>query len=72
VKPHLPSPENRGFTGIKYYRITGGAGDKEIYQRDAALQAAAGHAGHFLNERMDPGPAARRAFGSPAARRRAV
>src|SRR5208282_369835 len=42
-----------GFTGIKYYRITGGAGDKEIYQRDAALQAAAGHAGHFLNERVN-------------------
>ena len=28
VKPHLPSPENRGFTGIKYYRITGGAGEQ--------------------------------------------
>ena len=53
VKPHLPSPDNRGFTGIKYYRITGGTGDKEIYQRDAALQAAAEHAGHFLNERVN-------------------
>ncbi len=28
VKPHLPSPETRGFTGIKYYRITGGAGEQ--------------------------------------------
>ena len=37
VKPHLPSPENRGFTGIKYYRITGGAGEKQIYERDAGL-----------------------------------
>ena len=53
MKPHLPSPDNRGFTGIKYYRITGGAGDKQIYQRDAALQAAAGHAGHFLDERVN-------------------
>ena len=52
MKPHLPSPDNRGFTGIKYYRITGGAGEKEIYQRDAALQAATDHAGHFLNERV--------------------
>jgi 1,4-alpha-glucan branching enzyme len=53
VKSYLPSPENRGFTGIKYYRIAGGAGGKEIYQRDAALRAAAGHAGHFLNERVN-------------------
>ena len=28
VKPHLPSPDNRGFTGMKYYRITGGAGEQ--------------------------------------------
>jgi 1,4-alpha-glucan branching enzyme len=52
VKPHLPSPENRGFTGMKYYRITGGAGQKEIYQRDLALKAASEHAQHFLNERV--------------------
>jgi 1,4-alpha-glucan branching enzyme len=52
VKPHLPSPDNRGFTGMKYYRITGGAGPKEIYQRDHALQAASEHARHFLNERV--------------------
>src|SRR2546425_1052661 len=24
VKPHLPSPDHRGFTGLKYFRITGG------------------------------------------------
>ena len=51
VKPHLPSPETRGFTGIKYYKITG-AGEKKIYQRDDALQAAGEHAQHFLNERI--------------------
>ena len=51
VKPHLPSPDNRGFTGIKYYRITGGTGDKQIYQRDLALGAAREHAAHFLEER---------------------
>lgn len=51
VKPHLPSPEHRGFTGIKYFRITGGRGPKEIYQRDHALQAASEHAAHFLGER---------------------
>ena len=53
VKPHLPSPDNRGFTGMKYYRITGGAGEKQIYQRDHALHAASQHAGHFLGERIE-------------------
>jgi len=51
VKPHLPSPDHRGFTGLKYFRITGGQGPKEIYQRDHALQAASEHAAHFLKER---------------------
>jgi 1,4-alpha-glucan branching enzyme len=51
VKPHLPSPDNRGFTGIKYYRITG-AGEKQVYQRDHALAAASEHARHFLDERV--------------------
>ena len=51
VRPHLPSPENRGFTGIKYFKITG-AGEKQIYDRGAALSAASEHAAHFLNERV--------------------
>src|SRR5207248_2892845 len=48
VKDYLPCPEVRGFTGIKYHRITGRAGIKDVYDRNIALQAAAGHAGHFL------------------------
>jgi 1,4-alpha-glucan branching enzyme len=52
VKPHLPSPDHRGFTGIKYFRITGGRGPKEVYARDHALKAASEHAAHFLAERM--------------------
>ena len=51
VKPHLPSPEHRGFTGMKYYRITG-SGEKQVYERRAALQAADEHAGHFLGARV--------------------
>jgi len=51
VRPHLPSPVNRGFTGMKYFRITG-ASQKEVYQRDWALQAASEHAAHFLNARV--------------------
>ena len=53
VKPYLPSTELRGFTGIKYHRITGAAGDKQIYDRAAALRAADEHAGHFLHARIN-------------------
>jgi 1,4-alpha-glucan branching enzyme len=52
VKPHLPSPDNRGFTGIKYHRITGGNEAKKPYQPAAASEAADTHAGHFLKSRI--------------------
>ncbi len=52
VKPYLPSPDHRGFTGLKYFRITGGTAEKQAYDRAAALQKAAEHAGHFLNARL--------------------
>ena len=51
VKPHLPSPDNRGFTGMKYFRITG-TPEKKVYERDHALCAASEHARHFLDERV--------------------
>lgn len=53
VKPHLPDISQRGFTGIKYHRITGGAPEKQVYDRNAALETAAGHAGHFLCARIE-------------------
>jgi 1,4-alpha-glucan branching enzyme len=53
VKPHLPSPENRGFTGIKYYRITGGTAAKQPYEPAAAAAAADAHATHFLQSRVE-------------------
>jgi 1,4-alpha-glucan branching enzyme len=52
VKPYLPAPGHRGTTGIKYYRITGGAPEKEPYDRPAALEAADQHAGQFLAARL--------------------
>lgn len=52
VKKYLPSPEHRGFTGIKYYRITGDGGEKEVYDRRAAVRAADEHANHFLGARI--------------------
>jgi 1,4-alpha-glucan branching enzyme len=52
VQPHLPSPHHRGFTGIKYHRITGPNAHKEIYERGPALEAVAAHAHHFLDARI--------------------
>lgn len=52
VKPYLPAAGQRGFTGIKYHRITGSGPDKMVYDRGIALQAAADHAGHFLRARL--------------------
>jgi 1,4-alpha-glucan branching enzyme len=53
VKPFFSAPDARGFTGIKYHRITGNMGEKQIYNRDAALRAADEHAGHFLKARVE-------------------
>lgn len=53
VRPYLPSRDHRGFTGIKYHRITGPAAHKEIYDRGAALRVASEHAGHFLGTRVE-------------------
>ena len=53
VRPALPSPDLRGFTGIKYHRIASDpAGEKQIYARDDALHAADQHAAHFLGARI--------------------
>jgi 1,4-alpha-glucan branching enzyme len=51
VRPHLAA-DVRGFTGIKYHAITGGAGEKLVYDRRAALETAAHHAQHFMEARM--------------------
>jgi len=51
IRPYLPGTEHRGFTGIKYFRITGGHAPKEPYSRTEALRAAEGHAEHFLDSR---------------------
>ncbi len=48
LKPHLPAPDQRGFTGLKYYRITGKTNRKELYERRAAVEAADEHASNFL------------------------
>ena len=50
--PHLSAPGQRGFTGLKYHRITGRSPRKAVYDRHAAIRAADEHAGHFLDARL--------------------
>ena len=52
LRPYLPGDGIRTFTGLKYHRITGPAA-KEVYDRPEALSAAASHAAHFLQARLD-------------------
>ncbi len=52
LAPHLPEGV-RTFTGLKYYRITGGSAAKEPYIRERALRKAKKHARHFLKSRED-------------------
>ena len=42
---------SRKFSGVKYHRITGRGGEKQLYDRAAAENAAAKHASHFLEQR---------------------
>lgn len=53
LNPHLPAPERRSFTGIKYHRITGTGHAKAVYERAEALQATERHAAHFLETRHE-------------------
>jgi 1,4-alpha-glucan branching enzyme len=52
IEPWLPCPGERGFTGMKYHRITGAVGRKELYDRAAAMDAVGAHAAHFLDARI--------------------
>jgi 1,4-alpha-glucan branching enzyme len=52
LRPYLSAGGKRGFTGIKYYRITGDTAAKQPYERGGALRAADDHASHFLTSRV--------------------
>jgi 1,4-alpha-glucan branching enzyme len=54
LEPYLGDGMRRNL-GIKYHRVTGnniGLGDKQLYNRSRALEKAAIHAGHFLENRQ--------------------
>ena len=52
LRPHQAGAADRVFTGIKYHRVTGGSGPKEIYRRPEALEAVGDHAWHFVAQRI--------------------
>jgi 1,4-alpha-glucan branching enzyme len=51
LKPHLHQSGIRSLLGIKYYKITGRTDHKLPYNRPAALEKAAEHAGNFMFNR---------------------
>jgi 1,4-alpha-glucan branching enzyme len=53
LRPHLAGNGERGFTGIKYHRVTGPTDKKAPYDREAALEAASEHARHFCQARLN-------------------
>lgn len=52
IKPYIASNGDRVHTGIKYYRITGKTGDKDIYIPQWAKDSAEKQAGHFFDSRV--------------------
>ncbi len=52
LRPFLGADGQRKFTGLKYHRITGRTGDKEVYHRPWAEGAADAHASDFLASRL--------------------
>lgn len=50
IAPYLPAGI-RGFTGFKYYAITGKTEHKQLYQWEQAKERAAVHAGNFMFNR---------------------
>jgi 1,4-alpha-glucan branching enzyme len=63
LRPHLGAPGQRGFTGLKYYRITGPDIPKAPYDRQRALAKAEAHARHFLEQRVAQATELRQAMG---------
>lgn len=52
IKPYIAHNGVRVHTGIKYHRITGKTGEKDIYNLQWANDSAQKQAGHFMNSRI--------------------
>lgn len=53
VRGALPSPDHRGFTGIKYHAIGAAGAEKPVYDPGAARAAVHEHAAHFVEGRLE-------------------
>ena len=52
LRPFLPPPGGRKFTGLKYHRVTGWTEEKELYDPASAQAMADEHAAEFLRKRQ--------------------
>ncbi|HMP76301.1 MAG TPA: DUF1957 domain-containing protein [Kiritimatiellia bacterium] len=52
IKPYILDGKTRILTGIKYHRVTGRSGEKELYDPGIAREKAALHAAHFFECRV--------------------
>ncbi|MBF0317349.1 MAG: DUF1957 domain-containing protein [Nitrospirae bacterium] len=52
IKPYISPDGIRVFTGLKYYRVTGPADDKQPYRPETALNKTMLHAGDFFAKRF--------------------
>ena len=48
IRPYVHEPEVRSFTGYKYYAITDMTPDKNVYDRQKAMERTAFHAKNFI------------------------
>ncbi|MBO4280016.1 MAG: DUF1957 domain-containing protein [Spirochaetales bacterium] len=48
IRPYVHEPDVRSFTGYKYCAVTGKTSDKNVYDKEKALQKADAHARNFL------------------------
>lgn len=53
IGPYVQPTGHRKMTGIKYHRVTGGADDKDVYDRAAAMARVRAHAADFLLRRAE-------------------
>ena len=49
IGDYIPNKEERGFTGYKYYSVSGKREDKRVYNKDVAMKKVAMHSKHFVD-----------------------
>lgn len=49
IGEYVPDAEKRGFTGYKYYSVSGKKEDKKVYNKDKAMAKVDMHSSHFVD-----------------------